>query len=115
MAVRINSIHTPREEMAEIRQDIECEKETRRSLRISANEDYFKNQLEFLDQQIAFFQAKRAILIQRREKAPALLEESLQRSAKLEKRYFALQNREKLDKIEELAKTIEALRLEIGE
>ena len=113
MAVRTNKIHSPKEEMAELKTAIEHEKSVRRSLKISADTSYYQSQKEYLDQQIAAFQAKLAILNQRYEQSEALIAESHEREHKYRTRYLSLKHRDKILRIEQLKAEIEQLQGEI--
>lgn len=110
MAVRVNSIQTPREEMAELQVCIEHEREARRSLRISLSPEYYSAQKEYLEQQIAVLQGKLDTLNDRFNSGENELEASYARQKRLECRYNSLKHRDKIERMEQLAKQIEEIR-----
>jgi len=113
MAVRVNSIQSPKEEMAELREMIEHEKDVRRSLRISLREDYFKSQEAYLQEQIALLQSKLDTLRLRYSTGQSQLEESYKRQVRYECRYATLKHRDKINKFHEMKETLERLQREI--
>ena len=110
MPVRVNSIQTPREEMAELQVYIEHEREARRSLKISLNPEYYSTQKEYLEQQIAVLQGKLNTLTDRFNSGEEEIQASYDRQKRLESRYNSLKHRDKIERMEQLAKQIEEIR-----
>ena len=99
---RINTIHTPKEEMAELKISIQAEKDIRRSLRISSRDSYYSAQKEYLDLEIAKLQRKLDILTSRYENATLEIKASEEHEAKLQHRLLMLENISKLQRFEDL-------------
>jgi chromosome segregation ATPase len=113
MPVKENSIHTPREEMALLQANIEGEKHTRRSLRISQNPNYYSSQREYLEAQIKMFQEKLDILEHRYNSAEEQIEESFDRQRRYERRYATLKHRVKIERMLKLKEEMAELKEEM--
>ena len=115
MAVRENSIHSPREEMAQLQKDIERERETRRSFKVSSNPEYYSSQKEYLEAQIKMFQDKLDSLEHRFQNADEEIQASFARQREYEKRYNLLKHREKIARIARLQEEINLTKAEMGD
>ena len=110
MPIRENSILSISEEMGLLKLNIEGEKSTRHSLRISQNPKYYAAQKVYLEEQISVFTKKLKTLEERFYSSETLLEESVVRQAKLQSRLNLLKNRDKIARIEALQAQIQELK-----
>lgn len=111
MPVRENSILSPREEMHELKVAIEGEKETRKSLQISGNRDYYNRQKAILLEQLEEIKRKIDCLDNRFHNVEDEMQASLDRQAKYERRYKTLKNRDKIARLEKLLEKERELKL----
>jgi len=114
MAVRLNTIISPREEISDLRAAIEHEKEIRRSLRVSLRPEYYSSQKEYLEAQIKVFQDKLDTLTDRFMNGQTALDASEARQKSYEQKLFAIQNRDKILKYEALKTEIERIANELA-
>ena len=109
MPVQINRIHSPKSEIHDCKAQVAAEKRRRASFRLQMDQSYVDDQLTYIDEQIAHWEAKRAGVLQRQADAPSEIEASRERSHKAEQRLLALQNRTKLDRAEKYANQMAVL------